>query len=52
MWLTMALRSSLAANELADPPARHRRVIGDHGEIALVLAHDLIDDALGRAHAP
>ena len=44
------LAHQLGSNELADSPARRRRVIGDHGEIALVLAHDLVDDPLGRAH--
>ena len=46
------LAQQLGADELADSPARHRRVVGDHSEIALVLAHDLVDDPLGRADAP
>jgi hypothetical protein len=36
-------------DELPDAPARHRGVIRDHGKVALVLAHDLVNDTLGRA---
>ena len=43
MWLTIALRTSLAAMSLPMPLPGHRGVVGDHGEIALVLAHDLVD---------
>ena len=49
IWLTMALRSSLASTSLPMPSPRRRSIVGDHGEIAFVLPHDLIDDALGRA---
>ena len=40
------------ANKLANPLVRRRRVVGDDRQVALVLAHDLVDDALGRADAP
>src|SRR5271154_1828511 len=37
----------LRTNELANADTRHGRVIGNHGEIALTLSHDLVDDPLG-----
>ena len=43
------LAQQLGRDELADPPAGRCRVIGDDGEVALVLTHDLVDDPLGRA---
>jgi hypothetical protein len=36
-------------HQLADAHSRHRRVVGDHGEIALALAHQLVDHGLGSA---
>ena len=50
MWLATVLADKSGADQLADAPAGHRSVVGDHGEIALSLAHELIDHALGRAH--
>jgi hypothetical protein len=44
------LAHKFCLNELADSLARDSGVIGDHGEIALILAQDLVDDALWRAH--
>ena len=45
------LTQELGCNELSDTPTRRRRVIGDHREIAPLLADDLIDHPLGRAHS-
>ena len=39
------------ADQLADAHAGHRVVVGDHRQIALALAHELVDQALGRADA-
>jgi hypothetical protein len=39
------------ADQLADANARQRIVVGDYGETALFLAHQLVDQPLGRAHA-
>ena len=47
----MALRSSLAATSLPIPLSGRRRVVGDHRQVAFVLPHDLVDEALRRAHA-
>jgi hypothetical protein len=44
------LAQQLRVDQLADPPARRRRVIGNHGKVMLFLPHDLVDDALGRTH--
>ena len=43
------LAHELRANELADAPPRRRRIVGDHDEVALLLADDLVDDPFGRA---
>ena len=42
------LAHQLGFDQLADSSARHRGVVGDHCEVAFVLAHDLVNDALGR----
>src|SRR3954469_19800583 len=39
----------LCADELAHAAAGCPGIVGDHGEIALILAHDLVDDPLRRA---
>ena len=54
MWLAITLRTSLAADQLADAETRRGGVVGDDGELALSLPHDLIDDPFGRAdgHEP
>ena len=49
MWLAITLRTSLGADQLADADTRQGGVVGDHGEFALSLPHDLIDDPFGRA---
>ncbi len=41
------LAQELGLDQLADPLVRRRSVVGDHGEVALLLAHDLVDDVLG-----
>jgi hypothetical protein len=38
------------ADQLADSPAGHRRIIRNNGEIAFSLADQLIDHAFGCAH--
>ena len=38
------------ADQLADAHAGHRGVVGDHGEIALALAHQFVDHVLRGAH--
>ena len=54
MWLAIVLLTRPSTYQLADSPARHRRVVGNDGEIALSLAHEFIDQALGRTdgHEP
>jgi hypothetical protein len=37
--------------QLADANPGQRGVVGDHGKPALALAHELVDDAFGRADA-
>jgi hypothetical protein len=37
-------------HEFPDADARQRRVVGDHREVALALADELVDDPLGRAN--
>ncbi len=49
MWLTIALRTQPAAHQFADADAGKRRVVGDDGQVALALAREFVDDALGRA---
>ena len=44
------LAQQLGVHKLADTSARSGGIIGDHGEIALVLADDLVNEAFGRAH--
>jgi hypothetical protein len=44
------LANQLGLDELANSLSRRCRVIGDYGELAFVLTHDLVDDPLGRAH--
>ena len=39
------------ANQLADAGAGQRIVVGDDRQVALFLAHQLVDQPLGRAHA-
>ena len=39
------------ADQLADADAGERVVVGDHREVPLALAHELVHQALGRAHA-
>ena len=51
MWLTIALRTRRARDQLADADAGHGRVVGDHGQVALALAHQFVDHVLGRADA-
>ena len=48
------LAQQLGLDKLADPPARHRGIVGDDGKIAFALTHDFVDDPLGRAdrHEP
>ena len=43
------LAHQLGRDQLADARGRHRGIVGDHRQIALVLPHDFVDDALGRA---
>ena len=44
------LAQQLGIDELADASARSRGVIGDQGEVTLVLSHDLVDEPFGRPH--
>ena len=39
-------------DELADADARQRRVVGDHGEVALALPHQLVDQTLRACRQP
>jgi hypothetical protein len=43
------LAQQLGADQLTYSLAGHGGVIGDHGEVALFLVHDLVDDTFGRA---
>jgi hypothetical protein len=40
----------LRIDQLADAPAGRGGIIGDHGQIAFALTHDLVDEPLGRTH--
>ena len=48
IWLTMALRNNFAVTTFADPLAGRCCVVGDDGEVALILADDLVHHALRR----
>ena len=45
------MRSSLRVDQLADADARAGGVVGDDGEVALALPHQLVHQAFGRADA-
>ena len=51
MWLATVLADQTRTDELADTPPRHCRVVGDHDQIALALAHELVDQAFGSSDA-
>jgi hypothetical protein len=44
------LAHQLGVDQLANSLSRNGRIIRDHGQVALFLAYDLIDEAFGRAH--
>ena len=52
MWLAIAVRDKAGVHELADAAARHCGVVGDHREIALALAHELVDQPLRACRRP
>ena len=45
------LANEPSTNQLTDSSARHCSIVGNYGETALSLAHEFIDQALGRADA-
>ena len=51
MWLAISVATSAASNSLPMPTPGHGGVVGDHGEVALALPDQFVDQALGRADA-
>jgi hypothetical protein len=46
-----SLAQQVRLDQLADSAARRCSVVGDYSEVAQLSPHQLVDDALGRAHA-
>ena len=52
MWLATVLPTRPALDQLADAPSRHCRIVADNDKIALALAHQFVDQALGSYLPP
>ena len=47
MWLAIDFAEQPARHQFADAPARHRRIVGNNGQISLVLPHQLVNHTFG-----